>query len=156
MASILGKHLLRVKSKAENFALFALYPCYFFVCSLAAPWLTFDQSLLHLMLIIVFGLTILVQRLLGGVGSLLLIRCPVGFDHNDITHLPTRSKLQKILSPDLHPVSPKCEISPIPKTPPIPKTVIASHCIGLQVCIIPHLMQSLVFKILVFVDQSNQ
>ena len=108
MASRLGKHLLRVKSKAKNFALFALYPCYFFVCCLAAPWLTFDQSLIHLMLIIVFGLRILVQRLLGGVGSHLLIRCPVGFDHNDITHLPTCSKLQKILSPDLHLISPKC------------------------------------------------
>ena len=39
---------------------------------------------------------------LEGVGSLLLIECPVGFDHNDLTHLPTHPKLQKILSPDLH------------------------------------------------------
>ena len=41
MASLLGKHLLRAKSKAEKFGLFALYPCYFFICCLAAPWLTF-------------------------------------------------------------------------------------------------------------------
>ena len=30
MASRLGKHLLRAKSKTENFGLFALYLCYFF------------------------------------------------------------------------------------------------------------------------------
>ena len=45
---------------------------------------------------------------LEGVGSLLLIEYPVGFDHNDLTHLPTHPKLQKILSPDLHPIFPKC------------------------------------------------
>ena len=28
-----------------------------------------------------------------GVGSVLLIECPVGFNHNDITHLATHTKL---------------------------------------------------------------
>ena len=42
MASRLGKHLLRAKSKTENFGLFALYPCYFYLlfgCSMANFWL---------------------------------------------------------------------------------------------------------------------
>ena len=43
MASRLGKHL-RAKSKAKNFGLFALYHCYFFVCCLTAPWLTFGYN----------------------------------------------------------------------------------------------------------------
>ena len=37
MTSRLGQHLRRAKSKAGNFGLFALYPCYFFICCLAGP-----------------------------------------------------------------------------------------------------------------------
>ena len=36
--------------------------------------------------------------------SLHLIECPVGCDHNAITHLATHSIFQKILSPDMHTV----------------------------------------------------
>ena len=39
MASKLGQHLLRAKPKAENFGLFALYPCYF----LSVAWLPHKQ-----------------------------------------------------------------------------------------------------------------
>ena len=45
---------------------------------------------------------------LGGIGSLHVKKGQVGFDHNAITHLATHSKLQKIISTDLHPVYPKC------------------------------------------------
>ena len=104
----LEQHFFRATSKAENFGLFALYPCYF----LSAFWLPRGQRLtikeetgsptrclsLHL------GYQFLAQRWLGGVGSLHLTDCLVGFDHNAITHLATYSKLQKIPSPDLHPV----------------------------------------------------
>ena len=65
MTSRLGKHL-RAKSKTENFRLFALYSCYFFICCLTAPWLTFGyywgNSLTHLMLITAFGLPIFGPR----------------------------------------------------------------------------------------------
>ena len=58
MTSKFGEQL-RAKSKTENFGLFALYSCYFFICSLAAPWLSFGyywgNSLTHLMLITAFG-----------------------------------------------------------------------------------------------------
>ena len=51
MASRLGQHLLRAKSKAEIFGLYALYPCCFCICCLAAQWPTFDcyqgNSLTH-------------------------------------------------------------------------------------------------------------
>ena len=62
MAFRLGQHFLRAKSKLENFDLIALYPCYFVICWLAAPWLTCGyyggNSLTHQMLITVFGLSI--------------------------------------------------------------------------------------------------
>ena len=116
MGSRLQKHHLRAKSKTENFGLFALYPCYFFIGCLEASWLTsayyWGNSLTRLMLIITFGQPILTQRWLGGFGSLLLIECPVGFDHNGITHLTTHPKFQKILSQGLHPVLPKCGNAP--------------------------------------------
>ena len=54
----------------------------------------------------------LAQRWLKGVGSLHLIQCPTGFDHNALTHLATTPKLQKILSPDLHPIFTKCGNAP--------------------------------------------
>ena len=36
----------------------------------------------------------------------------MGFDHNAITHLATHVKLQKILSPELHPIFTKCGNAP--------------------------------------------
>ena len=103
----LGNNLLRVNSKSENFGLFALHPCYCFTCCLTAPWPTFGYYRGN-SLITAFGLSILGQRWLGGVRSLHLTECPVGFDNNAITHLATHSKLQKILLPDLQPVFRKC------------------------------------------------
>ena len=65
--SRLGQHLLREKSKSENFGLFALSPRYFFICCLAAPWPTFGcyrgNSLIHPMLITAFGLSVFVPEL---------------------------------------------------------------------------------------------
>ena len=97
-----------VKLKTLGYLLFILL---FFICCLTAPWLIFGyywgSSITHLMLITAFVYQFLVHRWLGEVGSLHLIECPVGFDHKDITHLATHSKLQKILSPDLYPDFPK-------------------------------------------------
>ena len=116
MASRLGKNLLRAKSKTENVRLFALYPCYFFICCLAAPWPSFGyywrNILIHLMLTTAFELSILVQRWLRGIGSLHQIECPLCFDHNGINHLVTHPKLQKIISPGLHPDFTKCRNAP--------------------------------------------
>ena len=116
MASRLGQHLLRAKSKAENFGLYALYPCCFCICCLAAQWPTFDSyqgnSLTHPMLITAFGLSIFGPKVTKGVGYLHLIEFPVSFDQNAITHLATHPKFQKILSPDLHPIFTKCGNAP--------------------------------------------
>ena len=69
MATRLWQHHVRTKSKVENFGLFALYSCYFFICCLTAPWRTFDyyrgNSLTHLMLITVFGLSIFGLKVTG-------------------------------------------------------------------------------------------
>ena len=69
MASRLGQHLLRAKSKAENFGLFALYPCYLLICCFTAPWPTFGyyrgNSLTHLILITAFELSILGPKVTG-------------------------------------------------------------------------------------------
>ena len=66
IASRLGKHLLRAKSKAENFGLLALYLSFIFICCLTAPLQTFGyywgNSLTQLMLIIAFGLSIFVPK----------------------------------------------------------------------------------------------
>ena len=62
MASRIGQHLLRSKSKTENFGLFALYSSYCFICCLTAPWPTSGcyraNSLTHPMLITAFGLSV--------------------------------------------------------------------------------------------------
>ena len=42
MASRLVNYLPRAKFKTENFGLFALYSCCFFICFLAASWSDFD------------------------------------------------------------------------------------------------------------------
>ena len=114
MASRLRQNLLRAKSEAENFGLFALYP-YFFICCLAAQQPTFDcyrgNSLTHPMLITAFALSIFGPKVTGR-GWVSTSECPVGFYHNAITLLATHPKLQKILYPDLHPIFKKCGNAP--------------------------------------------
>ena len=92
MDSRLEQPLVRTKSKAENFGLFALYHCYFFICCLTALW-PMDNG----------PYQFLPQTSLGGVESLHLIESPVVFDHSSITHVATHSKLQKISLPRLAP-----------------------------------------------------
>ena len=112
-AQILKKRVLGNISLEQNLRLKIWIICslslLLFICCSAAPWLTvgyyWGNSLTHLMLLTLhLGYQFLVQRWLGEVGSLLLIECPVGFDCNDITLLPTHPKLQKTLSQDLHPL----------------------------------------------------
>ena len=92
-------------------------------------WLTLGyywrKSLTHLMLISAFELTTFGPKVIRRCWGLHLTECPVGFDHNGITHLATHPKLSKIFSLDLHPDFPKCGNAPIPKT------VIAWHFGGL-------------------------
>ena len=69
MTSRLAQHLARVKSEAENFGLFAPYPCYFSIFFLAAPWPTFGcyrgNSLTHPMSITAFELSVFGPELAG-------------------------------------------------------------------------------------------
>ena len=114
MASRLEKHLLRAKSKAENSGLLALYPFCLFLLAVRLPHRHLFEETVSLTLCksLHFAYLFLAQRWLGGFGSLHLILCPVDFDHNAITHLATHPKLQKIVSPDMHPVFPNGENSP--------------------------------------------
>ena len=93
MASRLGKHLLRTKSKAEKFGLYALYPCFLFICCLVAQWLIFGycwrNSLTHLMLIIAFGRSIFGRKVTGRSSVSTSNWVPNGFSsqwHNPLTH----------------------------------------------------------------------
>ena len=66
MTSRLSQHLVRTKSKVENFGLFTLDLCYFLICILAAPWPTFgyyrENSLTSLMLVIAFRISVFGPR----------------------------------------------------------------------------------------------
>ena len=81
---------MSLKFNNWNFELFALYPCYFFICCLSDPWLTvgyyWENSLSHLVLITAFGLSIFGPKVSWRGGYLHLAECVVGFDHNGITH----------------------------------------------------------------------
>ena len=99
MASRLGKHLLRIKSKAENFGLYALYPCFLFICCLAPPWLIFGyyrrNSLTHLMLIIAFGRSIFGRKVTwrGSVSTSNWVPSGLWSQwHNPLTHSPQIAK----------------------------------------------------------------
>ena len=99
MASRSGKHLVRATSKAKNFGLFALYPCYFFICCLAAPWLTlgcyWENSLTDLMLAIASGLSIFGPKLArrGWVSTSNWVPSGLWSQwHNPLTHSPQIAK----------------------------------------------------------------
>ena len=63
MAYRLGKHLLRAKSKTENFGLFALYPAIFYLlfdCPMANFWLLlrkqyYSPDVNHCICVSIFG-----------------------------------------------------------------------------------------------------
>ena len=100
MAARLGEHLLRT-SLEQSLRLKTLVICplsALFFLSAVWQWPTFDcypgNSLIHLMLNTAFGLPCFGPKVTGegggeggGRGSLYLTKCPVGFDHNTITHL---------------------------------------------------------------------
>ena len=90
---------------------------------------------------------VLIQRWRGGVGSILLTKCPVGFDHNDnpLIHSPQ-------ISENTFPRY-ATSFSEMWKCIQYPK-VMAWHCSGLWAS--PHCMQHLELKTLAFADQSNQ
>ena len=99
MASRLGKQLLRTKSKAENFGWYALYPCFLFICCLAAPWLIFGycwrNSLTHLMLIIAFRWSIFGRKVTrrGSVSTSNWVPSGLWSQwHNPLTHSPQIAK----------------------------------------------------------------
>ena len=107
MASRLRKHLLRTKSKAEKFGLYALYPCFLFICCLVAQWLIFGycwrNSLTHLMLIIAFGRSIFGRKVTGRSSVSTSNWVPNGFSsqwHNPLTH---SSQIAKNALPKLAP-----------------------------------------------------
>ena len=90
MTSRLGQDLLRAKSKAENFGLFALYRSYFFYllfcCPMANFWLlsskkSHSSNVNHC----IWALSFQPRAGMEGVGSLHLAECPVTFDRMAIT-----------------------------------------------------------------------
>ena len=99
------QHLLRAKSETGNFGLFFPYPCHFF-------YLVFvyyqRNSLTNPMLVTAFGLSVLFQRWLRAVSSLLLTEWQMVFNCNVVTQLTPQLNLKKTLSRDLHPVISKC------------------------------------------------
>ena len=106
----------RLRAKWELWVICSLSLLFFYLlfgCPIAIFWLllrkqSHSSDINHC----IWAIESLVQRWLGGDGSLNLIECPVGFDRSGITHLATHPKLQKILSPYLHPDFPKCGNSP--------------------------------------------
>ena len=90
MSSRLGQHLLRSKSKAENFGLFALYSSYFF-------YLLFDRPMANFWLLsskqshslnvnhCIWAISFRPGAEMGGVRSLHLTEWPVSFDCKAIT-----------------------------------------------------------------------
>ena len=102
MACRLEQHLPRAKSKAENFGLFSLYPCYFFICCLAFPWPTSGcyggKRLTHPMLITAFGLSVFDPELTRRGWSCSTPNCSVGFDRNAITPQIAENTLWKLKS----------------------------------------------------------
>ena len=110
IASRLGQHLLRSKSKAENYGLFALYSNYFFYllfdCPMTNFWLLSSKqyhspNVNHC----IWAISFWSRAEMGGVGSVHLTECPVSFDHKAITpqiagntlasHKPSFSKMWK-------------------------------------------------------------
>ena len=130
MSSRLEKHLLRAKGKAENVRLFALYSCYFFICCLAAPWLTFGyywgNSLTHLMSIIAFRQSIFGPKVTrrGWVSTSNWVPNELWSQwHNPLSY---SFQIVKNTLPRL-----ATSFSKNVEIPPTPKTVIAWHCSGL-------------------------
>ena len=127
MASRLGQHLLRAKSKAENFGLFALYSGYFFYllfgCPIANVWLlSSKQSQSRNVNHCIWAISFWPKAELGGVGSLHLIECPVSFDHNAITPQIAENTLP-ILKPNF---------SKMWKCPKYPKQVQLDNVVALR------------------------
>ena len=117
MASRLGQHLLRSKSKAEIFGLFALYSSYFFYllfdCPMANFWLLSSKqyhspSVNHC----IWAISFWPRAEMGGVWSLHLTEWPVSFDYKATTPQITENTLLRL----------KPSFSKMWKCPPIPKT----------------------------------
>ena len=119
MSSRLGQHLLRSKSKAENFGLFALYSSYFFYllfdCPMANFWLLSSKQSHSLNVNhCIWAISFRPGAEMGGVRSLHLTEWPVSFDCKAITPQIAEDTL-----PDLNQVFPKCGNAP----PQYPKQV---------------------------------
>ena len=120
MASRLGQHLVRAKSKTENFGLLALYSSYLFF------YLLFDYPMANFWLLsskqshspnvnhCIWAISFWPKAGLGGVGSLHLTEFPVSFDHNVI--IPQNCKKSSAQT---------AQFSQNVGMPPIPKTGIA-------------------------------
>ena len=101
MASGLGQHLLRSKSKGENFWLFALYSSYFFYllfeCPMANFWLlSSKQSHSSDVNHCIWAISFWARAEMAGVGYLHLTEGPVSFDHKAITLQITENTLSRL------------------------------------------------------------
>ena len=112
----LGNTSLEQNLRLETLGCLLFIAAIFFICCLTVPWLTFGyycrNSFTHLMLITAFGLPIFGPKVIrrGWVSRPNWV--PSGLWYNGRTNLATHPKLQKILSPDLHPDFPKCGNAP--------------------------------------------
>ena len=117
MSSRLGQHLLRSKSKAENFELFALYSTYFFYllfdCPMANFWLLSNKQSHSLNVNhCIWAISFRSGAEMGGVRSLHLTEWPVSFDCKAITPQIAEDTLPR-LKPSF---SKMWECLPMPKT----------------------------------------
>ena len=113
----LGNTFSEQNLKLKKLGYLLFIPAISSICCLAAPWpisgFYRGNSLTHPMLITAFGLLVFGPKVIGrGYVATPNWVCPVGFDRNAITHLAIHPKLQRILSPGLHLVFPKCGNGP--------------------------------------------
>ena len=142
--SRLRQHLLRAKSKAENFGLFVLYTCYFFICCLTTQWATFNchrgNSLTHPVWITAFGLSIFSPKVSGRGRISTTNWAPSGLwwqCHDPLSHSPQIAENTLLgLTPNFYKMR---------KCPKNSYTLTLWWPLGL-----PHWMQNLWFKTLVF------
>ena len=124
--TLFGQHLIRARSKSENFRLYALYLCYFSICCLAAPRPTFGcpwwNSLAYSMLITAFGLSVFNPEVTARSLVSTPNWVPSGFCLQAITHLAITPNYRKYSSQNC------TQYSGNMKVPQIPKTVIAWNC----------------------------
>ena len=153
MACKPGQHLLRAKSKTENFGLLALHSCYFFFsavgCAMTNHWLLLKKQF-HSSDVnhCIWAVNFLPKDEWEGLGLNTLLSELLLKYHNPFSHSP---ELVKNTLPNFgH------SFSKMWKCLQYPKQLYLDTEVAFYASIIPHWMQKLVFKTLGFTDKYNQ